>query len=400
MPLDYDRFLAKPYPGAPRTPQEDWKYNFGTVLPAVNLLPLAELAETARQAILEDGHLLSYYPPDQGPDEARAFVAKRLKADRGIDLTPDDLLLTNGSNEAIRLVLDTLITPGDVIVCEENLYLGSLRNFRQWGADVVGVETDADGMVPARLAETLDRLKAAGKTVKFVYTIPTFQNPQGTVLTAERRADVLRIAQERDLLIFEDDCYVHEAIDLPVSALPRAIASLPGARDSVMYCATFSKILGPGIRFGWLTAPTRLLEAFSTFKVSGGNNFLVPMIVCRYLDQHWDARVKALSDALRGQREAMVGALDEHFGTQATFLKPTGGMFLWVGFPDTVDTTALLEKAAAVGVRYNPGVQFSPAGKATNYARLAFAFCDERQIREGIGELARVFYREGALRRM
>lgn len=400
MPLDYDRFLVKPFPGEPRTPQEDWKYNFGTVLPATGLLPLDDLAATAREAILTQGHLLSYYPPDKGPADARAYIATRMKLDRGVDLGPEDLLLTNGSNEAIRLVLDTLIDPGDVIVCEQNIYQGSLRNFRQWQAEVVPVPTDADGMLTDRLAETLEALARAGKTPKFIYTIPTFQNPEGTVLSAPRRAELLRLAQHYGTLVFEDDCYVHEAIDDTMAGLPAAILSLPGAAETVIYCATFSKVLGPGIRFGWMTAPQRLLQAFATRKVSGGNNFLVPMIVCRYLEQHWDARIKALGDALRGQRDAMIGAIDEHFGSQVTFHHPRGGMFLWVGFPEGVDTDALLDKAAAVGVRYHTGSQFSPSGSSHNYARLAFAFCDVQQIRQGIGELARVFYREGALRRM
>lgn len=394
---DYDRFLVQPFPGPPRNPQEDWKYNFGTVLPGVDLLPLPVLAETAKQAILEEGHLLSYYPPDQGPESARRFIAKRMKLDRDIDVTADELLLTNGSNEAIRTVLDTLIAPGDIIVTEENLYLGSLRNFRQWGADVVGVATDANGMQPEALEAALADLQRQGKRPKFIYTIPTFQNPEGTVLAADRRKAMLALAQRFETLIFEDDCYVHENIDAEV---PPAIASLPGAKEWVMYCATFSKILGPGVRLGWMTAPQRLLDTFATRKVSGGNNFLVPMIVCRYLEQHWDARVKELQGILKGRRDAMIGALDEHFGEQVTLITPRGGMFLWAGLPEGVDTLALMEKVSAAGVRYNPGVQFSPAGGAKNYMRLAFAFCDERTIREGIGELARVLYREGAVKRM
>ncbi|MSQ10496.1 MAG: PLP-dependent aminotransferase family protein [Dehalococcoidia bacterium] len=394
---DYDRFLVHPYPGPPRNPKEDWKYNFGTVLPGVDLLPLPLLAESAKQAILEEGHLLSYYPPDQGPEPARQFIARRMKLDREIDVTAEELLLTNGSNEAIRTVLDTLIAPGDVIVTEQNLYLGSLRNFRQWGAEVVGVATDANGMQPEALEATLADLQRQGKRPKFIYTIPTFQNPEGTVLAANRRKAMLALAQRFDTLIFEDDCYVHENIDAEV---PPAIASLPGAKEWVMYCATFSKILGPGVRLGWMTAPQRLLDTFSTRKVSGGNNFLVPMIVCRYLEQHWDARVQELKGILKGRRDAMIGALDEHFGEQVTLVTPRGGMFLWAALPEGVDTLALMNKVSAAGVRYNPGTQFSPAGAAKNYIRLAFAFCDERTIREGIGELARVLYREGVLRRM
>lgn len=394
---NYDRFLVDPHPGPPRTPREDWTYNFGTVLPGVDLLPLPTLAEIAREAVLEDGHLLSYYPPDQGPEAARRFIAARMRADRAVDLAPEDLLLTNGSNEAIRTVLDTLIAPGDVILTEQNLYLGSLRNFRQWGAQVMGVATDEHGMLPDALEDALAGLARQGKHPKFIYTIPTFQNPEGTVLPLERRRAVLALAQQFETLVFEDDCYVHENIDAEV---PPAIASLPGAREWVVYCATFSKILGPGVRLGWMTAPRYLLDAFSTWKVSGGNNFLVPMIVCRYLERHWDGRVKELATALRGRRDTMVAALEEHFGDQVTCRTPRGGMFLWAGLPDGVDTEQLLEKASAAGVRYNPGVQFSPSGGARNYMRLAFAFHDERTIREGIGALARVLYREGALRRM
>ncbi len=396
--MDYDQFLVQPFPGEPRAPKEDWTYNFGTVLPGIDLLPLPELAETARRMILEQGSRLSFYPPDQGPEDARAYIAQVMHDDRGIPVTADDLLLTNGSNEAIRLVLDTLIAPGDIIITEQNLYQGSLRNFRQWQAEVVGVQTDANGMVPAALEEALAALAKAGKRPKFIYTIPTFQNPEGTVLSTERRHELLRLAQHYGTLIFEDDCYVHERLES--DPIPPAIASLPGAKDWVMYCATFSKILGPGIRLGWLTAPRRLLQAFATNKVSGGNNVLVPMIVCRYLAEHWDERMAALAATLKVRRDTMVGALNEHFGDQATLLVPRGGMFLWVGLPEGVDTLALLDKASAAGVRYNPGVQFSPTDQSKNYMRLAYAFADAQHIREGIGELSRVLHREGAVKRM
>lgn len=393
--LDYEQLLVRPNIGQARTQNEDFPYNFGTVLPGTDLLPLDDLAEAARLAVLEQGRTLSFYPPEQGPRDAREFVAQFLKDDRGITLAAEDLLITNGSNEAIRLLLDSLISPGDVIVAEQNLYLGSLRHFRLFGAEVVGVETDEDGMRMDRLAETLEQLKGQGKRPKFIYTICTFQNPEGTVLSAPRRKELLRLAQQYGTLILEDDCYVHERLDdVP---LPPAIISLPGARDWVMYCATFSKILGPGVRIGWITAPTPILHRMATWKHSGGNNFLSTMIVCRYLSEHWPARIQVLGASLKARRDAMAAALDEHFGGQASLLLPRGGMFLWVGFPEQVDTGPLLEKAAAAGVRYNPGVQFSANNTSKNFARLAFAFHDEDTIRAGIGHLARVMYREGAL---
>jgi 2-aminoadipate transaminase len=392
---DYEKLLVRANLGPARTQKEDYRYNFGTVLPGTDLLPIAELAEVARQAVLDEGRVLSFYPPDLGPREAREFVARKLREDRGLDLAADDLLLTNGSNEAIRLVLDAMVQPGDVIITEENLYLGSLRHFRMFGAEVLGVETDDDGMRMDRLAEVLEGLARSGRRAKFIYTISTFQNPEGTVLSVERRHELLRLAQRYETMVLEDDCYIHERLD--IASLPPATASLPGARDWVMYCSTFSKILGPGIRFGWVTAPAPVLHRMATWKHSGGNDFLVPMIVCRYLDQTWDARIRALGSDLKLRRDAMAAALEEHFGGQASFFLPRGGMFLWVRFPESVDTGALLEKASEAGVRYNPGVQFSPTNGARNYARMAFAFHDERTIHEGVAALARVLYREGAL---
>lgn len=392
---DYEKLLVRSSIGPARTPKEDYRYNFGTVLPGMDLLPIEELAEIARQAVLAEGRVLSFYPPDLGPRDARVFVAKKLTEDRGIQLTAEDLLLTNGSNEAIRLVLDSLVSPGDIIIGEQNLYLGSLRHFRMFGAETVGVETDDDGMRMDRLAETLEALQRQGKHAKFIYTISTFQNPEGTVLPLERRRELLRLAQQYETLVLEDDCYVHERLD--IEDLPPATASLPGARDWVMYCGTYSKILGPGIRFGWVTAPEPILHRMAGWKHSGGNNFVVPMIVCRYLEKHWDGRIKALGADLLVRRNAMASALQEHFGDRASFFLPRGGMFMWVRFPDAVDTGALLEKATEAGVRYNPGVQFSPTNGSRNFARMAFAFHDERTIHEGVGALARVLYKEGAL---
>lgn len=392
---DYEKLLVRANIGPARTQKEDYRYNFGTVLPGTDLLPIEELAETARQAVLEEGTVLSFYPPDLGPRDARAFVAKKLAEDRGIQLTSEDLLLTNGSNEAIRLVLDSLVQPGDVIIAEQNFYLGSLRHFRMFGAETVGVATDDDGMRMDRLAETLEELKRQGKHAKFIYTISTFQNPEGTVLPLDRRRELLRLAQQYETLVLEDDCYVHERLD--IDDLPPATASLPGAREWVMYCGTYSKILGPGIRFGWVTAPEPILHRMATWKHSGGNNFVVPMIVCRYLAKNWDERIKGLGADLLLRRDAMASALQEHFGDRASFFLPRGGMFMWVRFPEGVDMGALLEKATEAGVRYNPGIQFSPTNGSLNYARMAFAFHDERTIHEGIGAFARVLYKEGAL---
>ena len=393
--MNYDSFIVRPNIGGLRIPAEDWKYNFGTVLPGVELLPLGDLAEAARLAVLDDGHLLAYYPPDQGPLDGREFVAARTRADRGIPVEADQVLLTNGSLEAIRLVMYNLINPGDVIVSEQHLYQGSLRIFRQFGAEVIGVETDGDGMIIERLEETLAALRREGKRPKFVYTIPSFQNPEGTVLPLDRRRDLLRLAQEHETLVFEDDCYVHERID--DIEVPPAIASLPGAQDWVVYCATFSKVLGPGIRLGWVTAPAPLLQSMVNWKLSGGNNFLTTSIVCRYLSEHWEARLAALNSALKGRRDAMVAALQEHFGELAGVRVPAGGMCLWARLPENVDTNAFLEKAQAASIRYIPGVQFSPANAAHNYCRLAFAFEDEKKIHEGIAALARLMYREGVL---
>ncbi|MBI2887018.1 MAG: PLP-dependent aminotransferase family protein [Chloroflexi bacterium] len=394
---DYEQFLVRPNTGGAQGPREDYRYNFGTVLPGPDLLPLEELAEAARQAVLQQGHLLSFYPPPQGPEDARAFIARKMQEDRGLTVAPEELLLTNGSMEAIRLVLDNLVQPGDVIVTEQYLYQGSLAAFRRAGAEVVGVETDDQGMRTDRLAQALDELRGRGKKPKFIYTIPTFQNPEGTVLPPERRRDVLRLAQEHETLVYEDDCYVHERLD--IEEIPATIASLPGAQEWVIYSATFSKIVGPGIRIGWLTAPAPVLQRITSWKLSGGNNYLSTMVVCRYLEQHWDGRLKELNRALRQRRNTMAAALDEHFGPQASFRLPVGGMFLWVGFPEAVDTGALQEKAVAAGVRYVPGIQFSPANGARNYCRLAFSYADPGAIREGIGVLARLLYREGLLPR-
>ena len=393
--LDYEQFLVRPYAGPPQAPREEYQYNFGTVLPGPDLLPLEELAEAARQAILQEGKLLSFYPPPQGPEAAREFIARKLEEDRGLSVQPQDLVVTNGSMEAIRLVLDNLIRPGDVIVSEQYFYQGSLSAFRRVGAEIISVETDDQGMRTDKLAEALEGLRRQGKRPKFIYTIPTFQNPEGTVMPAERRREVLRLAQEHETLVFEDDCYVHERLD--IDQIPPTIASLPGGRERVIYSATFSKIVGPGIRIGWLTAPAPVLQRIVSWKLSGGNNYLATLVICRYLEEHWDGRLKELNKALKARRDAMASALGEHFGTQVAFRLPVGGMFLWVGFPEGVDTAALQEKVSAAGVRYVPGVQFSPANKANNYCRLAFGYTTPEQIWEGIGVLARAVYREGAL---
>ena len=211
----------------------------------------------------------------------------------------------------------------------------------------------------------------------------------------EHRQKMLSLAQEYDTLIMEDDCYVDQTLDVDV--MPPAIASLDGAEERVIYIATFSKILSPGVRVAWVTADERLVERMAAYKQDVGNDYLSGLIVAKFMEDHMDSRISHLNDRMRHKRDTMVAALGENFGPLVSMTVPKAGMFVWAEFPENTDMQTLEPITQERGVRYLGGHQFSPIGEGSRRARFNYSFPTPAEIQEGIGLLANVMRSEGAL---
>ena len=276
------------------------KYDFAVAYPAPETLPLDDLVDSLRDALAREGDELAYYPDPAGMPALRKFVADKLGRDRDIQITPSEVVLTSGSGEAIGMLIQAMANPGDVLLTEEFVYLGTMRQMRRYGADVVGVKCDDEGIIPEELEATLTRLKGEGKTVKFLYTIPAFQNPLGFTIPLERRQQILEVTQKHGLPIFEDDCYVDLRFE---GEEVTSIHALAGG-DGVLYTGSFSKIVAPGMRMGYLVAPERVMQRAMSFKSPSGVNQFAALAIEEYLRKDMYSHIGNQNETLRIKRDA------------------------------------------------------------------------------------------------
>jgi 2-aminoadipate transaminase len=309
---------------------------------------------------------------------------------------PEDVVVTTGGQQVIDLVTKTLIDPGDVVIAEGPTYPGAVPVFSSYQADVVQVDMDADGMRVDLLEETLDRLDREGRRPKFIYTVPSFQNPAGVTMSLPRRKRLVEVAHERELLVLEDNPY--GLLRYEGAANP-TLYSLDGG-VFVMYLGTFSKILSPGIRLGWVVAPPPVLEKINLGKQAADlcTSTLSQLMVQAYFEEgRWRDYVESLTDIYRKRRDTMLDALADHFPPQAEWTRPGGGLFIWATLPDFIDTTDLLARALRENVAFVPGEGAYLDGRGRNAMRLNFSGSDEDAIREGIRRLGEVVTEQVAL---
>ncbi|MDE2787831.1 MAG: PLP-dependent aminotransferase family protein [Chloroflexota bacterium] len=388
--FNYEGLFAERAPITTRGANRHARYDFAVAYPDPDTLPLTGLVDALSVALEREGRDLAYYPVSAGYPPLRELVADKLRRDRQMEVTADDIVLTSGSGEAINMLIQAMTDPGDVLLTEEYVYLGTMRQMRLWSANVVGVKCDDDGIIPEALDETIRAQHAAGRRVKFLYTIPTFQNPLGWTATLERRQRMLEVCQSHGVPILEDDCYVDlrfEGEDVT------SISSLDDS-GSVLYVGSMSKIIAPGVRMGYLVAPEIVRERALSFK-SGGVNQFAALAIEEYLRNHMYDHIDEENQALRAKRDAMLAALGEHFGNRATWSKPEGGLYLWLTMPEGTDLAAFQEQSFNEGVGYYNGAMFSPEGNGTNMARLCFGHPTAQTVSDGIAELAAIFERNG-----
>jgi 2-aminoadipate transaminase len=384
-------------PGLP-APAAKWsglaKYSFIGGNNDPDQVPVEGLIDAVNAVLKREGKTLATYGLASGPQgyrPLREFLTKKLKRDAGIDCGADDILVVSGSLQALDLVNQTLLARGDTVIIERDTYQGALTRLTRLGVNAIGIPLDHEGMRMDALAAALADLKRRGVTPKYIYTIPTVQNPTGTIMPEARRAELLKLAQEYGVPIFEDDCYADLIWD---GKRPPALYAM-SRNAGVIHIGSFSKSIAPALRVGYIVAPWDALSRMLALKTDAGSGALEQMVLAEYCAPHFESHVPKLTRGLRAKLDTLMEALNEQFGTSAEFEDPKGGIFLWVKLPDHVDTLKLYQAALAAGVAINPGPEWSTdKAYAGSRLRLCFASPSHEQIREGVAVLAEVCRRE------
>jgi 2-aminoadipate transaminase len=355
-----------------------------------DVVPVDALRAAADVVLSREGNALSNYTVNTGPQgykPLREFVAEKLKRDAGITCSAEDIVMVSGSLQALDLVNAVFCEPGDTVIYEQESYQGSINRMTRMGVNVAGIPLDEDGMRMDMLAAALADLKSRGVRPKFIYVIPTVQNPTATIMSEGRRQELLKLAEEYGVPIFEDDCYA----DLIWSGKrPPALYAMSKS-GNVVHIGSFSKSVAPALRVGYVVAPWEILSRVLSLKTDAGSGALEQMVLAEFGKQHFEKHVPKLRGALRAKLETLMEALNEQFGTSAEFEDPKGGIFLWVKLPDQVNAMQLYQKALAAGVAINPGPEWSVnAAHTKSRIRICFASPSHQEIREGIAVLAEV----------
>ena len=342
------------------------------------------------------------YGPSEGLLGVREAITHVMAAEN-MSVDPDDVIVTTGGQQAIDLVTKALVDPGDVVIAEAPTYPGAVPTFCSYEADVIQIEMDADGMVIEALEETLARLDREGRRPKFIYTIPTFQNPAGVTMSLARRRRLVALARERELIVLEDNPYGmlrYEGEALPTLRSLEVPAGCTDDNDFVIYTGTMSKILSPGVRVGWLVAPRPLLHKLILGKQSSDlcSSTLTQHFVAAYFaTADWRGYIDQLRELYHRRRDVILDALAEHLPAAASWTRPQGGLFIWVTLPDYINTTDLLARALAENVAFVPGEAAFADGRGEHSMRLNFSSSTDDDIREGVRRIGKIVAEQVAL---
>jgi len=369
--------------------------------PYIAALPLDAVGEMLGSLAADHGTSTLQYGIGQGTPELRERICE-VMALSGIDAaagaSPDDVVVTVGGQQALDLVSRLFLDPGDVVLAEGPTYVGALRAFQSAQAQVVHVAMDDDGLIPAALEAAIADVARSGRRAKFLYTIPTYQNPAGVTLTDARRDQVLDICERAGLLVVEDDPYGQLSFDgeapLPLRAR---------RREGVFYLSTFSKTFAPGLRVGWILAPHAVREKLV---IASESQILCPSAyaqaaVTAYLStMPWREQIKTYREVYRERRDALLEALTDLMPEGTTWTRPSGGLFVWATLPPGLDSKAMMPRAIAARVAYVPGTGFYADGTGGGNMRLNFSFPPPERIREGVRRLAGVMEQDLAMRQV
>ncbi|HEU5374893.1 MAG TPA: PLP-dependent aminotransferase family protein [Ktedonobacteraceae bacterium] len=360
--------------------------SFAGGLPAPELLPSEEVADATAEVLRSHGTQALQYGPTEGYLPLRTWIADQLSTAE-MRVTPENILITTGSQQALDLLARVFFDPGDALLVESPTYMGALHVWSIYDVRYGSVPLDEQGLQVACLEEHIRQRRP-----KMIYVLPTFQNPSGITLSLERRARLIELVERSGLLVLEDDAYAqlrYEGKDLP-SLLRLAGQAAGGFPDRVFHVGTFSKVLAPGMRLGWIAAPREVTRKLVMAKQ--GTDLHTPMftqiIASTLLSQGYlERQTPRIVSMYRERRDVMLAALERHFPAQARWTRPEGGMFIWVTLPEGVDSTDLLQKAREQGVIFVPGRAFHATGEGTNTLRLSFSNSEPERIETGIKRL-------------
>ena len=356
-------------------------------MPFVQALPLEQMADTVQRLLAERGAVALQYGSGQGDVRLREQVLDVMR-EVGVTSHPDDIVITTGSQMALDLVVRVFCDPGDVVLVEAPSYVGALGVFRAYECDVRHVAMDDEGLVPGALEEAIRAVRAEGKRIKLVYTIPSFHNPGGVTQGPQRRREILAIAQREGVLVLEDDPYGLLGFE---GEVPRALRA--DDAEGVIYLGSFSKTIASGLRVGWAVAPHGVREKLVLAAESAvlcPSNF-AQLTVSEYLaSQPWREQVKAFRELYRERRDALLSSMTQLMPEGTRWTVPTGGFYSWVTLPEGLDAKAMLPRAIAALVAYVPGTGFYVDGQGREHLRLSYCYPEPERIREGVRRLAGV----------
>ena len=360
--------------------------SLGGGLPDPTLFPVEKFRECMDIALTTHAAVSLQYGETPGYTPLRKALAELSMHDGITNVTEENILVSSGSQQAIDFISKLFIENGDTVILEAPSYLSAIQSFQTFGARFETVPMDADGAIIEELESILVKLHAKGITPKFFYTIPTFQNPAGVTLTLERRKKLLTLANQYNLLIIEDNPYG----DLRYSGEPVPALKAMDTENRVIYLRTFSKILAPGIRMGWVVAPADVISKINLVKQATDlcSPIVTQVAVCEYLnkDYLWP-HVETIKKAYAHKCAVMVQAVKDFFPPEVKVNTPQGGMFLWAEAPEYINTVEIFKDALANGVAYIVGTAFYPDGKGTNTMRLNFTMSTPEKIQEAIKRL-------------
>lgn len=359
--------------------------------PSFETFPLEELAAIAARVVRERGKSALQYGPTRGTSGLVEAVAATLRG-RGIEAAkPSEIVMTTGSQQGLDLIARVLLDPGDVVLVELPSYIGGIIALHNAQAEMVGVRQDECGIDISDLREKIDRARSEGRRIKCIYTIPNFQNPSGVTLAAERRKELIEIADQHDLFIIEDDAYFDLYFTEDAARLMPLAAACP---DRVAYLGTYSKVLAPGLRTAWLRAPEAIASRVEIAKEGAdlsSSMFDQAIVLEAIRDGLIERRLPTLREFYQVRCDAMLSALERFAPDGSSWNRPLGGFFILMQLAKGTDSAAYLPDAIESGVAYVPGQSFFVDGSGANTLRLAYSKESPEAITDGIRKMCRVF---------
>lgn len=390
LSLDARNFKASAIRALSRLISDPSVISFAGGVPNPQTFPASQIAVCADYVLRSKSSVSLQYGPTPGLPRLRETVAAICRS-RNLTALPEQVLMTTGSQQGLNLIAQTLLDPGDVVLVELPTYIGALSSFHARRAELAGVHQEEEGIDLDSLVEKIEQMRSNGRLVKFLYTIPNFQNPSGRLMDQERRRRVLDIAERYDFLIIEDDPYGELVYVEGLDTTP--IKSFDNS-ERVIYLGSFSKVLAPGLRCGWILAPSFLLKRFELAKEAADlcSGMLDQSIVDEFCARGWlDSQIIRVRAFYRERRNAMLLELETHFKTIADWTDARGGLFTFMTMKAPVKTGELIDRAVQQGVGFVPGEAFFVDGSGSNTMRLTFAKEGDERMREGIARLKKLF---------